>query len=697
MLLLLLVSSYALHATNQLRIMNPKQSWWTWASGTIEDATFSLRPKGIYTEVSMYLTFNANETNFPNTDSLEVQLTFELPAQSVVIDSWLWIGDDIVQAEIWDRWKADSVYEGLVNRRVDPSILTQDMYGDYALKVFPIFKGSNRRVKITYLVPNYQSRDNFIAMLPMNVLTTSYPNLPLVKILYWPSIDWTNPSIINTGNPSYFTPMTHPTLGSYLYTEIQYAEFYKNPSLSVSKSISTAFLGKYTSGNENYYQLSISPSVLLDSIERNKVAVLVDFEGNNTDETKQSLLSQVKQVLLQELSPNDSFNLILSGLTPYQYSSVWIAANAANIDAAFLNANSHLSSYTNLATLISSGINFIKTTSPGKLFVISSSQQYGSKTNANALIFDLLNQMQTPIPVYIVDYQTLNFDYHLISNRYYYGNEYFYITLASMTGGAYHRRYSNYLTTNQVLKNCLNESFGVFSSFEITTDMDNGFCYSRYLLAESITPSFNSTLQQVGKFSGTFPFHISLTGEYKGNVYNKEIVIPAAQVLAGDSSLKQVWTGANMRDLYTYPQTNTLINQIINVSLENRALSYYTAFICLEEPEWICETCVDETGTTDIDSLTHDETYITAYPNPFEREITLKIAHPSTLSIDDVQMVVYDIRGAVVKTFTANEVIDNQNNEWEINWDSSDALSSGMYFFKVQSASFQKTTKLIKL
>lgn len=56
----------------------------------------------------------------------------------MIIDSWLWIGDEISKAMILDKWTASSIYENIVKRRKDPSILTKMSDLQYELRIFPM-------------------------------------------------------------------------------------------------------------------------------------------------------------------------------------------------------------------------------------------------------------------------------------------------------------------------------------------------------------------------------------------------------------------------------------------------------------------------------------------------------------------------------------------------------------------------------
>jgi len=155
-------------AYSSLGVSDPK-NWWKYGRGQIQESTITLTPKGIYTEVGMYFTFSTKATAYTSPqDTLEVVYKFDLPEGSIVIDSWLWVNDVIVKADIIDRWTARSIYEGIVKRRQDPSILMKNGSNNYELRVFPMAGNQTRKVKITFLLLNKWNPDG-----------SSYINLPL--------------------------------------------------------------------------------------------------------------------------------------------------------------------------------------------------------------------------------------------------------------------------------------------------------------------------------------------------------------------------------------------------------------------------------------------------------------------------------------------------------------------------------------
>jgi Vault protein inter-alpha-trypsin domain len=191
-LLALLSFSVTAFATDLLRVQDPKSTW-RYGQGTIEKAVLSVRPVGMYMEYGLYLTFSARGLGYTHSDTMEVQFQFELPPGSIMYDSWLWIGDTIIRGEIMDKWTAESIYEEIVNRRRDPSILYKRSDTQYELRIFPMLGDESRKVKLTYLVPAQWNAKNVMSLLPTNLLRTSKNTVTGLSVLSWPGGEWLNP------------------------------------------------------------------------------------------------------------------------------------------------------------------------------------------------------------------------------------------------------------------------------------------------------------------------------------------------------------------------------------------------------------------------------------------------------------------------------------------------------------------------
>ena len=160
LMLVVLVPFRANSAT--IQILNPNISGWYSYQEEIKLCTLFVQPKGVFTQFDLEMSVSAD--SYQNTgDSLEILYNFNIPQNATINDSWLWVGDTIVKAMLIDRSKASQIYEGLVSRRTDPSILTYNSDGSCVLRVYPLFKGSFRKFRISFLIPNQWTNNSITA------------------------------------------------------------------------------------------------------------------------------------------------------------------------------------------------------------------------------------------------------------------------------------------------------------------------------------------------------------------------------------------------------------------------------------------------------------------------------------------------------------------------------------------------------
>lgn len=691
--LLLLLISVDLFGYNFLTVSDPRSSWYTY-QGTIEEASLSVRPKGIYLEYGLYLTFSSRGTYLNSSqDTLEVVLNFDLPEGAIVTDSWLWIGDDIVRANILDKWTASSIYEGIVKRRRDPSILSKQSATHYELRVFPMVGNGTRKVKITYLMPAKWDKTNITADLPTAIINTSMNKPPYLSLFAFTDSTYTTPDIVNEEKIQ-FTTETDSVFGDFKKAFIDQSDYDKNLKIGYNNPMEEGlFFSKFQQGNEGVYQLAILPDAFLETANIKKSAILIDYDISNTTITTSELLNTLKTEMLKNLNEKDSFNLIFSNLSISRYSEKWISASKTNIDSAFKSLSNPLSTYSNLPALLANGIDFIKKNSnDGKIILVSNSDSYGEYQIANKLINDLVALMNPKIQIHISDYQTLNFPYYYINNAYYIGNAYLYDNLSRITLGSYHRQtdgYSDPASVSEIIDRSFQYMGGAITLFDIYTRMQSGFCHSRYNLTGNNSIAYlNEPVIQVGKFKGSFPFKVEISGEYNDEIFSKEFEIQQDDASVTDSISQIIWTGQYIKNLESGQQTNNIINEIIYNSLNDRVLSIYTSFLCLEDTAMFCNNCKDETVLIGIDEVELIQDSIIVYPNPFAAQ--LKIELICTNPEKNGKLAIYNVTGTLIHQFDLAGLIRGKNT---FTWNSED-LSSGIYLLIYQN---EKTSKILKL
>lgn len=255
---------------------------WKWGQGKISQTNIEITPKGLFAEVSLFLTFAANKeyntnsySQFYDTDTVEYSLNFSLPKEANVIDSWLWIDNQTIsKALLLERGIATAVYEGIVKRRKDPSIFYKNSSGYYELKVFPMIYDGERRVKISYLIPFKMQNSKLTLSLPSNFLSSSYSNsyyynqsninpdnfkIKVNADANWNSISYFKQTISGTTISNFASTTLQPNVS----TTINRLNTGENIFLQFdSPFVNGTFYSQYQIGNETFYQLGIVPNQL---------------------------------------------------------------------------------------------------------------------------------------------------------------------------------------------------------------------------------------------------------------------------------------------------------------------------------------------------------------------------------------------------------------------------------------------------
>ena len=692
-------------AWNNLYIRDPRG--WQGGQGTIEEATLSIRPEGSYMEVGIYLTFSDRNLLFDTGDSLEIELNFDLPEKAIVHDSWLWVEDDIIRGEIMDRWTASSIYEDIVKRRRDPSILLKEYETQYSLKIFPLFPGGTRKAKISYLVPVGWTSRQISIPLPVNLFKQSRYAIPKINLLAFLDENWKNPQILELSDQT-FQQEYDPSFGDYYKANLSWNSLTTQLNFGLDAPwINGLYVDYFMTEGSGYYQMILLPSEVLDLQDSNKkLSILIDYDTGKTDISKSDVLSDLKNVLINSFTEKDSFNLHFSNLPIKRASEQWIAGDSIAIETTFQSIlESNISNYSNLPTLLSDGIEFIQQHgNNGSLLLLACSDQVSHFQSANNLVDDLLALMDPILPIHIIDFTNWNVQYQWIGNNYYYGNDYFYTNLSRLTSGDFRSLKNSGNDFFQLLKTGFESLGGFIQSFDIHTKLENGFCFGRFnQIANMNTVYLNHPFVQIGQFNGTFPFEIEMAGIFNDQVFSKSITLQPQELTESDSLLRTIWTGLYIHDLEQENQSNDMINEILYHSLKERVLSLHSAFLCLEPSMGaeICYGCMDESELVGVDdrqdTADSDSVSVTAFPNPFNQTTCIKFKMPKRELIDQTQCRVYNVMGQLVRTF---EVSQYSPNEWvEINWngqnDNGLEVATGQYFFTLVTPEKRVVFKLL--
>ena len=683
--------------------------------GTIEDATAYCEVSGSHLKTDLYLTFSTKAfTGNPPSDSVELRMYFSLPQQSFVTDLWLWIENDTSIALLADRFKAQTTYNTIVGARKDPALLTKTYGDNYQLNIFPFTLPGKRKIKITYSSPLNISDSSGIVSLPYWLFTASAPyNAKPFTIFLKEHLLWKSPSV--RGNTVFsFSPFSDTTFGNVLRCEIPRDSISSIQRLDIvfqRKSNSFANYGeKYQNGNEGTYRFVVDPLTSLGINPAKNILLLVDFDSANVRPgyTKNNLLEQITKSLSTKFSKKDSFNIIFTAKkSPKYLSSHWLPVDSvsiANIFTSSVNVNTILDTV-NLSGLLYEGFSYAKKKGNAhSIILLASSDEYTIIPFANAVVDSISKIAPTNIKFYSIDNNDSG-KYYYPANYYFYGNNYLYSQLATRYYGSTYRTRNNpgYSTPDYYIGMILENLRWQIEYFDVNVYLQTGFTYQNYF-STGLTNNtkVQSSVSQVGKFNGSFPLTIDITGFYNGKLYSKKIIMNDSDFIPADSNLNKVWANQLLSQFANYYYTRS--DQAIELSLQNRILTYWTAFLALEKGQKLCDTCIGMNfrdgvplGTNEKKSIPTEYEIIQAYPNPFNPSTTLKIRLPQNIESKDVTLCIFNILGQLVKTFEVSDLNDQQDHNfiWNGRDNNGKFVSSGVYLAVLTTPAKRYSVKLL--
>ncbi|TAE25501.1 MAG: T9SS C-terminal target domain-containing protein [Candidatus Kapaibacterium sp.] len=629
-----------------LNVADPRGNWRVGGQGSIEEATLVVKPRGIYTENDLFFTFSSRGSNATSAkDTLEITFSFALPPDAHVTDSWLWVGDSIVQAKIFDRATASNTYESIVQRRRDPSLLTKEYYGSYTLRIFPMQGNETRKVKISYIMPTTWAASGVQSFLPLELLRSSWAGVPL-RLIVHPSptaaTTWKNTRLTLTGTTTgtalALAPLERLTetidraSGQIVLAgTLQGATLRRAGSAYVewdSPMRNGLFVQSFTQGSERYYQMAFSPVQVLGQNITRKSLVLIDYDAGRSTAELAEVVNTAKRLMRQHFTPRDSFNImisdIVSGSGVRRLSPTWVAADSTTIERQFSSVLTMPTLFSNLPRLLISAMNDVKALPTGmagvSVLLVSNSDGNGSEAATNQLVQLMENVVKPLPPMHIADVANKNYSWYTIRSVNYAANEYLYNALAERSKGTFfHIRSSGRLETT--LSGAIAAVGANLQLADLQTNVKEGFCYNRFLLGTNTNGAqtqplltmlpANNTILQVGKMVGSGVFSVQAGGFYNGQSFVRTLDMPQSEIQQGDSITKSAWVGNYINALesslggyfyyYSVPSrgvtanvpTSTVTREIIAQSVQSRVLSRYTAFLALEPNDTtkVCATC----------------------------------------------------------------------------------------------------------
>lgn len=672
-----------LHTQTVFQIDNP--AWWGLdnVEAKIDFAEIRLRPVGIFTEVELTLSLYSDSEYYTPGTWLEAILDFSLPVNSIVHDSYLLIEDSLCRADILDRWSAEATYEEIVGRQRDPSILTKEGDGQYTLRVYPVPAGTPRLVRMHYLLPVTFWESRTLTELPIDLLRSAGdPYFPVDITVELP--------------PGYYPPrlgldadnvfLEREQLNGYqtyhynaLSTQLDYTDqLLLQPVESSSVQLSV-------SPEESLFQLAYAPTTRADFDAPVDLVLAINYSRHQSVNLDQAqLLDLLEGQLKLHLRPTDRFNVSYG--YGKQLSADWISADAAGIEAAMnqlRQADLHTNEGDPLNTL-TTAINIAQLQSErGQIILLNNSPAY-SQTWQQGRFLTTLNSLlgNQVVPIHSWDFQDRNLRYDPFQTGLDRQHFAIYRNLSVTTDGFFEENGTLSSRLSRLLQH-INRSG---TDLELFVEPENGFGLQHFRINNpGIYASASQPLSIIGQYTGQASGGFKVHALYLGSdsVSTQSYTIDAATITQADTLIREMWYGQLIRTAEGSVGSGWSIADILRLSKQERVLSRYTAFLCLEPGLEPCTgECGDEGFVVSAESKQAETFELIISPNPFKDRLRLEINWLEIPPQATIQLI--GIKGDVLKQFSLQPELGGTN---VIEWTSETGLptESGLYWLVLET------------
>lgn len=697
-----LTATQIVTAQYSLRVLNPQRGTSS-TQGMITSPEITVSPQGAYAQIEMTFTIGTMPNSYyKTTDSLEAVMEFDLPDGSFIHDSWLWLDNQhIIKADVVEKNRAVSIYEGIVQRRRDPSLLVKTGVSSYKLNVYPMKTTYPRTVKIVYFTPVNWQYDKATVELPWQLFASSIvkPDLDLT-INY--DVDFSSPSL-TTGNYSSYKQSGVPGADKLKIPAAAYDSDY----IGLKYNISSQDVQLYTyptSGQEGIYQLIVPSSVYGVHTNTNTVFVIDHPETNYSIYTLEQVKQYLKATLLNNYSDRDSFNIMYesNGVVVKAFSS-WEAVTNTAVNTAINSIGKVSNVKGKYEDLITSSLSFCATKSAtdAQVVLLSNNRDYSKDQAAVDVMFNKIKNAVGTFKnkVHVVNYSTYNL---IVSSASYSANDIWYSKLVLASNGTLNKYnaltrtiengryvYKYDLSVPQVLSELAHNSGLSTSSYNVDVDVQNGFTFSEYNLRPVNRINLSKHYVETGKYTGSIAngTAVKVQAIAGGNTVNVNSTVNV--IKPGSSELVQGWVHNYISELIG-ANNGAFTQEIIDSSINNRVLCDLTAFLATDKGDTIATNFNANPNwlTIPVADVKND-TKFKCYPNPFSGALTIEFAKEAE------KLEVFDLMGREV--FVADVSGSNGVYKWNGRDMSGNDLAKGMYMIVVSSADSKHVIKVMKM
>jgi predicted Zn-dependent protease len=263
------------------------------------------------------------EESFVNhTDAqLEGIFYFPLPENASISGFGMWIGDNLIEADVVEKQRAREIYETILRERRDPGLLEWSGGNIFKARVFPILPHAEKRIKITYtqVLPLQGSRYRYSYALQSELLQQH----PLRELAIDVRVNSTLP-LKSVTSPTHSARIEHTVhSGRVEFTAQEYTparDF--EVAVEIDGRRPDVVMIPHRRGDDGYFMLQLTPPGTSGDWQRPllpegppvRLLILADTSAS-IDAGQRIMQSNFIGSVLAALTPKDTFNLATCDVT----------------------------------------------------------------------------------------------------------------------------------------------------------------------------------------------------------------------------------------------------------------------------------------------------------------------------------------------------------------------------------------------
>jgi Ca-activated chloride channel family protein len=512
----------------------------------------------------------------PSTHQLQGYYYFPIPKDASIDKFSMFINGVETQGEVLDAAKAREIYEGIVQKSLDPALLEYYNQGLFRVRIFPIQPRSEQKVKLTYSETLVRESGTVEYTFPFgtaeNTATKEIPSFSFKVNIQ------TADKLKNIYSPTHETEIIHKGEqeavvgfeGDALKNASNFKLYFNTDNSKIGLSLLT-----YNDTYENgFFMLNLSPGIAdAEEIVSKDITFVVDVSGSMAGEK----MEQAKKALnfcIANLNETDRFNVVrFSTEASALYRELKPANKANRAEANAFIENMKAIGGTNIDEALSLALSTnTEDNRPNFIIFLTDGKPTIGETNQDALLTKVKSYNAKNTRIFTFGIGT-NLNTKLLDQ------------LTEMTNA-----YRTYVLPNEDIEVKVSNFYTKVSSpilTDIVVTFDEDFDVSQ-LQPKKLADIFKgSSLSILGRYAGSGTGKVTVTGKVNGEEKKYVYEVEFPKKAKKHDFVTSLWAASTVGYLMDQIRLNgeqkELIDEVVRLSKKYGIITPFTSYLIIED------------------------------------------------------------------------------------------------------------------